>query len=101
MGNKVSGTASVLKQTKIYEELVEEYSTEVADGLLAKAINSNLPNANVTPSDVAGFSKITTALRTGSVDLSETADKAKSDASAVAHRIISNLKSPQKEEENK
>lgn len=59
--SKTSGTASVLHQTKVYEDLVEEYSTEVADGLLAKAINTKLPNANVTPSDVAGFSKVTTA----------------------------------------
>lgn len=39
MNNEIKGTASVLHQTKVYEDLVEEYSAPVADGLMAKAIN--------------------------------------------------------------
>lgn len=68
MTDKLKGTASVLNQTKTYEELVQKHSPEVANGLLANAINNALPNAGITSNDVAGFSKVTTALRTGEVD---------------------------------
>lgn len=99
MGNKIKGTASVLNQTKVYEDLVEEYSTEVANGLLAKSINDALPNAGVTSNDVNGFSKVTTALRTGIVDLESTAEKAKSDAAEVTKNILSNIiKTPEETE---
>jgi hypothetical protein len=92
LDKKIKGTASVLNQTKVYEGLVAEYSTEVANGLLAKAINSALPSANITPGDVNGFSKVTSALRTGDVDLGNTAEKAKSDATEVSETIIASLK---------
>nr|EKT8699907.1 hypothetical protein [Citrobacter freundii] len=45
MTDKLKGTASVLNQTKTYEELVQKHSPEVANGLLANAINNALPNA--------------------------------------------------------
>jgi len=79
--------------------LVEEYSTEVANGLLAKAINTALPNADVTPSDVSDFSKVTSALRTGDVDLANTAEKAKTDAAEVSKTILDGLKTLQKNTE--
>jgi hypothetical protein len=55
--------------------------------LLANAINTALPNAGITSNDVAGFSKVTIALRTGEVDLAKTA-KANADAAAVSTNII-------------
>lgn len=55
MTEKLKGTASVLHETKTYEELVEKHSVEVANGLLANAINTALPNAGITSNDVAGI----------------------------------------------
>jgi hypothetical protein len=95
MTEKLKGTASVLHETKTYEELVEKHSVEVANGLLANAINTALPNAGITSNDVAGFSKVTIALRTGEVDLAKTA-KANADAAAVSANIIAGLKASQK-----
>jgi len=99
MAEKIKGTASVLNQTKTYEELVQKHSAEVANGLLANAINTALPNAGITSDDVAGFSKVTTALRTGEVDLAKTAEEANADAAAVSKSIIAGLKASQKSED--
>ncbi|EGK4718071.1 hypothetical protein IO978_004942 [Escherichia coli] len=96
MTEKIQGTASVLNQTKTYEELVQKYSPEVANVLLARSINNALPNAKITPNDVAGFCKVTTALRTGKVDLEKTAKEADADAKAVSANIIEGLKTKQK-----
>ena len=96
MTEKLKGTASVLHQTKTYEELVQKHSVEVANGLLANAINTALPNAGITSNDVAGFSKVTIALRTGEVDLAKTAKEANADAAAVSANIIAGLKASQK-----
>ncbi|WP_227630238.1 hypothetical protein, partial [Klebsiella pneumoniae] len=96
MTEKLKGTASVLHETKTYEELVEKHSVEVANGLLANAINTALPNAGITSNDVAGFSKVTIALRTGEVDLAKTAKEANADAAAVSANIIAGLKASQK-----
>ncbi|HGD7571240.1 TPA: hypothetical protein ACI7AD_004950, partial [Escherichia coli] len=96
MTEKIQGTASVLNQTKTYEELVQKYSPEVANGLLARSINNALPNAKITPNDVAGFCKVTTALRTGKVDLEKTVKEADADAKAVSANIIEGLKTKQK-----
>lgn len=92
----LKGTASVLNQTKTYEELVQKHSPEVANGLLANAINNALPNAGITSNDVAGFSKVTTALRTGEVDLAKTAEEANADAEAVSANILAGLTAKQK-----
>ena len=96
MTDKLKGTASVLNQTKTYEELVQKHSPEVANGLLANAINNALPNAGITSNDVAGFSKVTTALRTGEVDLAKTAEEANADAEAVSANILAGLTAKQK-----
>ena len=96
MTEKLKGTASVLHETKTYEELVEKHSVEVANGLLANAINNALPNAGITSNDVAGFSKVTTALRTGEVDLAKTAEEANADAEAVSANILAGLTAKQK-----
>jgi len=99
MAEKIKGTASVLNQTKTYEELVQKHSAEVANGLLANAINTALPNAGITSDDVVGFCKVTTALRTGEVDLAKTTEEANADAAAVSEGIIAGLKASQKSED--
>lgn len=94
---KVQGTAAVLHETKVYEDLVAEFGAPVADGLMAKAINNALPNANIVSSDVAGFSKVNKALRTGKVDLWGTADVAQQKAQQATQQLIEGLQNHAKE----
>ncbi|AYC32973.1 hypothetical protein D3880_11585 [Pseudomonas cavernae] len=90
--DKPQGTAAVLHETRIYEELVEEYGAPAADGLMTKAINDTLPNANITPADVGGFSKVTKALRTGKVDLQSTVDAGQQKARQATEDLLDGLK---------
>lgn len=100
MRDEMKGTASVLHQTQVYEDLVEEYSAPVADGLIAKAINSVLPNAGITSAHVAGFSLVTAALRTGMVDLQQTASRAQEDANRVTSNLLREIKKTNKKKSN-
>lgn len=95
---KVQGTAAVLHETKVYEDLVEEYGAPVADGLMAKAINNALPSAKITQAHVEGFSKVTRALRTGAVDLQSTVGVAQEKAQKATKELLKGVQSPLAEE---
>lgn len=89
---KVSGTANVLKQTKSYEGLVNEYGKSAANGLMKKAINDAVPTVQmVTSKDVSGFAKVTEALRSHPVDVAETARQGMADAGQVVGDALRDL----------
>jgi hypothetical protein len=93
------GTANVLKQTKSYENLVQDYGEPAANGLLAKAINNVAPPGQmVTDADVGGFSRVTQAMRSNPVNVQATADQAMAEASAVAVDWLSKLKEHEESE---
>lgn len=88
----VAGTANVLKQTKTYEHLVEEFGEPAANGMMAKAINDVAPvDKKVTATDVSGFAKVTTAMRTLPVDVASAVDQGMADAKNAVNELLNNL----------
>ncbi|GJC07545.1 hypothetical protein KAM385_45740 [Aeromonas hydrophila] len=88
----VAGTANVLKQTKTYEHLVEEFGEPAANGMMAKAINDVAPvDRKVTATDVGGFAKVTTAMRTLPVDVTRAVDQGMAVAKDAVNELLSNL----------
>ncbi|KSQ21696.1 hypothetical protein APB26_32465 [Pseudomonas aeruginosa] len=65
----VQGTAAVLQQTKLYEELVGARGEQAALGFIIDAFHHAQPNLQVTDEDIHGFMKVTRGLRTGAVNL--------------------------------
>lgn len=88
----MAGTANVLKQTSTYEHLVEDFGEPAANGMMAKAINDVAPvDKKVTATDVSGFAKVTTAMRTLPVNVAAAVDKGMADAKDVVSDLLNNL----------
>ncbi|PHM73014.1 hypothetical protein [Xenorhabdus sp. KJ12.1] len=89
MSDKITGNAALLRDATLLDELAEKYdSSEVASVLVSRAINNSLPNANTTPEDVASFSRVANAFRTGEVNIEETVEQAEQDAAQVVEQMI-------------
>lgn len=67
--HSVQGTAAVLQQTRLYEELVGARGEQAALGLIINAFRHAQPNLQATDDDIIGFMKVTRGLRTGAIDL--------------------------------
>ncbi|SDH89448.1 hypothetical protein SAMN05216272_10411 [Pseudomonas panipatensis] len=65
---------------------------------MAVAIRKARPDAEITPRDVKGFSKVVQVLRTGDVDLQATVSEGGVKAEKATQEMLARLQSPAKRE---